>query len=240
MKNRLFFFGSWASAPGRRRPPRPLPPTAAERAGDFTASNPAPNDPLNNNQPFPGRIIPQTRLDPVALKLLEKASLPNDPSGRLSVLASSPSTGDNAIGKFDYMASTKDRLNFRYYFDYRRGVDAFPVLDSPGWILGGYAPNRDATEVQSYALNHLGPGRQICWCPPAGRSLARPLPARIPCARALRIWARKTSSTPPARPVYRKSLSTAASAPRRAKTATGPEIPTISRRTGRGFAVDMS
>lgn len=156
LHNRLFFFGSYQGNRVRQESSATsaFPPTAAERAGDFSNSNPAPEDPLTG-QPFPNRMIPRSRMDPVALKLLEKIPLPNDPSGRLSVLAASPTTADNVVGKFDYTASTNDRLNFRYYFDYRRGINAFPVLDSPSSNIGGYAPNIDGAEVRSYSASHV-------------------------------------------------------------------------------------
>jgi len=41
-------------------------------------------DPKNNNQPFPGNVIPTDRLNPIALKMLSFYPLPNVPGAALS------------------------------------------------------------------------------------------------------------------------------------------------------------
>ena len=155
VKNRLFYFGSYQGIRTRQdaSSSSAFPPTAAERGGDFGSSNPAPMDPLNN-QPFPGRAIPTSRFDPVAVKLLDKIPLPNDPTGRLAALSPTPTSGDNVIGKFDWAATQKNRLSFRYYFDYVRGVMAFPVVVSPGSNIPGYSPSPSSTDIQSTTLNY--------------------------------------------------------------------------------------
>lgn len=156
LKNRLFYFGSYQGIRTRQEQSATsaFPPTSAERAGNFSASNPAPVDPLNG-QPFPGRMIPQSRFDPVAVKLLAKIPLPNDPSGRLSALSPTPTTGDNVVGKFDYSLKQKDRLSFRYYFDYLRGMSAFPVVVSPGSNIPGYSPSPNSDDIKAFTLTHL-------------------------------------------------------------------------------------
>src|SRR5262249_18493364 len=155
LRNRLFYFGSYQGIRTRQdqSASSAFPPTAAERKGDFSASNPAPMDPLNN-QPFSGRLIPANRFDPVAVKLLDRIPLPNDASGRLSALSPTPTTGDNVVGKVDWTASQKSRLSFRYYFDYVRGVMAFPVVVSPGSNIPGYSPSPSSTDIQSTTLNY--------------------------------------------------------------------------------------
>ncbi len=58
-------------------------PPAALRNGDFSGVTNAQGnlisilDFVNNNQPFPGNIIPQSRLDPVALQAMSAIPLPN-------------------------------------------------------------------------------------------------------------------------------------------------------------------
>jgi trimeric autotransporter adhesin len=54
-----------------------LMPTAAEREGDFSALPTPILDPLNHGAPFPGNMIPATRLSPQALALLNLYPLPN-------------------------------------------------------------------------------------------------------------------------------------------------------------------
>ncbi len=155
LKNRLFYFGSFQGVRARREASATsaFPPTAAERRGDFSASNPAPNDP-STGQPFAGRQIPVSRFDPVAVKLLDKYPLPNSPDGRLSALSATPTTTDNLLGKFDFTATDKDRVSFRYYFDYARGLDAFPVVVSPGSNIPDYSPSPTSTDINSFAVNY--------------------------------------------------------------------------------------
>ncbi|MGH8246190.1 MAG: TonB-dependent receptor domain-containing protein, partial [Gammaproteobacteria bacterium] len=155
IKNRLFYFGAFQGIRTRQEASASsaFPPTAAERRGDFSASNPAPIDPTNG-QPFPGRTIPTSRFDPVAVKLLDKIPLPNDPSGRLAGLTPTPTSGENVIGKFDFAATQKDRLSLRYYFDYIRGVMAYPVVVSPGSNIPGYSPSPSSTDIQGITVNY--------------------------------------------------------------------------------------
>src|SRR5262249_23216321 len=58
-------------------------PSLKMRTGDFSEllGTTTITDPLNNNQPFPGNIIPPSRIHPVALKMLEFEPLPNTGSG---------------------------------------------------------------------------------------------------------------------------------------------------------------
>lgn len=52
-------------------------PTAAQRAGDFRGASPAVVDPANGNVAFPGGVIPSSRFDPNAVKLINLYPLPN-------------------------------------------------------------------------------------------------------------------------------------------------------------------
>ncbi|MCA1616199.1 MAG: carboxypeptidase regulatory-like domain-containing protein, partial [Acidobacteria bacterium] len=91
-KDRIFFFWSeeWRRERRGTGPLRARVPTAAERVGNFSgpltgcAPNPdgtypcRPRDPLTG-QFFPGGIIPQNRLSPVGLALMNIFPLPNNP-----------------------------------------------------------------------------------------------------------------------------------------------------------------
>lgn len=153
LKNKFFFFASYQGQRIRQdsSATSAFPPTAAERSGDFSASRPAPVDPLTK-LPFPGAQIPRNRFDPVAMKLLDRVPTPNNPAtGGLSVLLATPSTGDNVLGRFDYSVGTSDRISVRYYFDYQRGVTAFPL----GTNITGYSPAANSDEVKSVSATHL-------------------------------------------------------------------------------------
>ncbi len=78
--NKSFFFYSFETTRGSQvlsnlNSTVPLP---VWRAGDFTAESTAIRDPFDNNSPFPGKRIPTTRLNPVALKIQNRFyPLPN-------------------------------------------------------------------------------------------------------------------------------------------------------------------
>ena len=103
VKDRVFFFWSEEWRRERRGTPlRALVPTAEERVGNFSGAltGGRPYDPLTcvpnadgvrfsstTCQPFPGNRIPQARLSPVGLALMNVFPLPNsvdDPTGRLT------------------------------------------------------------------------------------------------------------------------------------------------------------
>src|SRR5262249_4981476 len=75
-KDRTFFFVSYHGTRSRSSPgstPAAVP-SAAERAGDFSASPRKiydPNAPPDRPQPFSGNLIPRDRLDPVAQQFLQ-------------------------------------------------------------------------------------------------------------------------------------------------------------------------
>jgi hypothetical protein len=79
-KNRLFFMSNYEGFRLRNQTQTVYSTApAAMRTGDFSQLLPGTliRDPLNNNQPFPGNIIPKARLDPIALGLLEFFPQPN-------------------------------------------------------------------------------------------------------------------------------------------------------------------
>jgi len=106
-KNKLFAFLSYE---GLRIRPAALmngsyPLTAAERQGDFSNDllTKVITDPLSGT-PFPNNQIPQSRIDPVAAKVLSGGfmPLPNGPNGQYSVLWPLPETNDQGLARVDY------------------------------------------------------------------------------------------------------------------------------------------
>jgi Carboxypeptidase regulatory-like domain/TonB dependent receptor-like, beta-barrel len=84
IKDKLFFFGGWeghySTSPSTKTG---TVPTAAMRAGDFSAFGTTIYDPATGNPdgtgrtPFPNNTIPANRMDPIALQLQERLPLPN-------------------------------------------------------------------------------------------------------------------------------------------------------------------
>ncbi len=72
-------------------------PTAAERSGDFAGSGLTAIDFLGGGLPFPGNIIPTSRLDPTAISALQSVPQPNNGQGAPigMVTFSTPITGSH-------------------------------------------------------------------------------------------------------------------------------------------------
>jgi hypothetical protein len=125
-------------------------PTAAEREGDFSSLlalgpayqlyDPATTTPAGNGlferSPFPGNIIPPSRLDPVAMKLLNYWELPNTPGtvdGRNNFVRNSPNNEPVWQGVFRMDRAFSHRNNFFASGTFEHGeADGFdPFYDSP-------------------------------------------------------------------------------------------------------------
>ncbi len=151
VKNRTFFFGSYQGT--RIRESRvvtgAVPPTARERAGDFSASARKPTDPLTG-QPFPNGQIPSDRFDTTAVNLMnEYVPFGNTPSGAYTALSPVPSNGDQWLLRVDHNFSDNNNLNFRFFRDFTDDANA----------ASNIAPNFDMVNprwfhVVNYALNN--------------------------------------------------------------------------------------
>lgn len=83
-QNKLFYFLSYEGTRQKRNVPRTVSvPSAAVRQGDFSATGTTIYDPATGSAdgsgrtPFPGSVIPATRISPVAQKLLSYMPMPN-------------------------------------------------------------------------------------------------------------------------------------------------------------------
>jgi len=122
-KDKTFFFFNYEGA--RRRDGSTISdtivPYPAEINGDFSARRGFTlTDPLTR-QPFPGNIIPTSRIDPVAQEFARTYPAPNisfDPSRAAGpdfiTNVSDALTQDFLIGRLDHSFSEKDRLYVRY------------------------------------------------------------------------------------------------------------------------------
>ena len=86
VRNKVFFFGSYQGTFDKQLAQRfGTVPTAAMRDGDFSASPTPIYDPNTGTATgagrtaFAGNIIPRSRMDPIALRLIETLPLPNQP-----------------------------------------------------------------------------------------------------------------------------------------------------------------
>ena len=100
-------------------------PTPQEKSGHFVETI---VDPLTG-QPFPNQSIPQNRMDPITLKLLQFYPEPNtDPARGFNFTSSFPGSGDNDLNqvlvKLDFKTTEESRWSGRFLSDY--GRIAFP------------------------------------------------------------------------------------------------------------------
>jgi outer membrane receptor protein involved in Fe transport len=134
-KDKTFFFFNWEdgyAAVGSTPAYRIVPP-AAIRTGDFSAIKNARTgasiavlDP-SAGAPFPGNLIPQSRLSPQATTFLQFVPQPNTVNGAFNYLSnpfSAVSYQRNYTPRIDHNFSTHDILSGRYLFNdtYEAGI----------------------------------------------------------------------------------------------------------------------
>jgi hypothetical protein len=138
--NRTFFFVNYD---GTRQVQRGVAtatvPTAAQRAGDLSSFSGAILDPFTHT-PFPGNIIPASRITQVAQNLLAYWPLPNT-TGRTNYYSSPPATNnfDTGVVKIDHRFSDYDSIYGRYSINHH---DAFNAGAAP--LAGGSRANEGA------------------------------------------------------------------------------------------------
>lgn len=123
LKDRTFFFVNYEGA--RRRDgvniSNIIVPHVPERSGNFSnRTDIAVLDPLTA-QPFPGNIIPQSRIDPISRQLVDLypvANLPSDitraPSANFAANLSDKLTQDYLTMRIDHAIGNNDRIFGRY------------------------------------------------------------------------------------------------------------------------------
>jgi len=151
-KNKLFFFSDYLKTMDHEGNTNQTSiPSLPYRAGDFSADathivyDPAsaPDSNLNGagRTPFPGNIIPASRINPVSAKIFSLMPGPNEAFGALTqtnnyfVLLPFQKTTDHIDSKVDYQITDKDRFSVR--FSYEKPV----IFQAPqyGPQLGGPA-----------------------------------------------------------------------------------------------------
>lgn len=119
--------------------------TPKMRQGDFSEVAAALNDPRGSV--FPGAVIPEDRLSPQALRLLEFMPLPNAPGtvDNFININSTQNDWDQLITRVDENVSTDIRLSVRY--SYLNGRPSQTSLDPYG---GAFTPNEQTNFLVGY------------------------------------------------------------------------------------------
>lgn len=148
IRDKLFFFGDYqGSRDHLGQVNRGTLPSTNFRTGDLSGGNVNIYDPLtgaangSGRTMFPGGIIPQNRISPIARRILGFLPDPNlggVPEGQLNYLQNSVriKSLDQADSKIDWVISSNDRLTGRYSIQ-QANVDD-PGLFGPGGIYGGF------------------------------------------------------------------------------------------------------
>jgi outer membrane receptor protein involved in Fe transport len=139
-RDRTFFMVDYeANRASRESPGTNIVLTPAQRQGDFSATTTVIRDPLTN-QPFPGNIIPQNRLNPVSVNLINTyMPLPNTTgSVNYTGVTVGRLTMDQGIARIDQYFSGRDQLFFHYIYSRRD----FPNVDlNPNFYYNSTFPN---------------------------------------------------------------------------------------------------
>ncbi|MGH9339524.1 MAG: hypothetical protein ACRD1R_08030, partial [Acidobacteriota bacterium] len=127
VRDRTFFFGAYEGLRVRDGVTRRLTvPPPEWREGDFSGQNRVIRDPVSGD-PFPGKIIPADRINPISHTLLDRFyPLPNDPSGFFVLQQSVSTDGDKAMIRLDQVISDSNTLYGRYIYQDSDRLDPDP------------------------------------------------------------------------------------------------------------------
>src|SRR5262245_17250239 len=118
VRNKTFFFFSWQGTQIRSLPSSltTTAATAAQRSGHFSNFLPRQFVDPSNNQPIPGNIIPASRLDPIALKVLEFIPVATEASGLVRYQRADKQTDNQYLARIDHQFSANHQLSGRYFY----------------------------------------------------------------------------------------------------------------------------
>lgn len=150
VRDRTFFFGSWQGTQVRSLPASltSVVATGPQRQGNFSSFRQQLTDPVAANQPFAGNIIPTSRLDPIALKVLQVIPTAQAADGLLLYQRGDKQTDNQYLTRVDHVFSTRHQISGRYFFDELK-IPA--IVDSSNLLTA--LPDR-RWQSQSAVFNH--------------------------------------------------------------------------------------
>jgi hypothetical protein len=162
IKNKLFFFSDWERTE-RRLAASALRtvPTVALRNGDFNGTGTIVYDPGSGaadgsaRGPYPGNVIPQSKLDPAAVYLAKLIPLPNQtnvfPNNYLAI-GNYSLVRDNVDVKINYIPSDKSQIFGRYSISPSAVFDPPALGAAGGDAINGGQPGTAPGLIQSTAI----------------------------------------------------------------------------------------
>ncbi len=168
IKNRTFFFGDYLRISDHSaNNDRLTVPIAAQRTGDLSGSattiyDPNTGDPNTGvgRTPFPGNVIPPSRINPVSAKILSLVPLPNLPSAGLNqnYFVNSPfyRNTDQFDVKVDHNQTDNDRFSVRLSFSRPVTADAsvYGIYGGPRGVGGSGFEGTGIQNTYSGAINY--------------------------------------------------------------------------------------
>jgi hypothetical protein len=156
VKDKTFFMVGWESQRDvRQAAGTNITLTPEQRRGDFSAVSGRITDPFTGD-PFPGNIIPTSRLNPVSVNLANTyLPLPNQSGAVNYAFLSQPTTNwDQALTRWDHRYSDKDQVAGHYMLQsYRRPVvGAIPVFRSEADYLN---QNVSVQQIHTFSPTRL-------------------------------------------------------------------------------------
>ncbi|HJW75846.1 MAG TPA: carboxypeptidase regulatory-like domain-containing protein, partial [Thermoleophilia bacterium] len=147
VKDKAFFFVDYEGTRITKGVTRIInTPTLDQRAGIFTSPV---RDPLTG-QPFPGNVIPASRIDPVAKAIFDLMPAPNTPGANNYTRPDAQVTddADRFLGRVDLRLSGSDNIFARYIYTTRQRV-------LPGY-LGGIIDGTSSSALGDQSMKSHG------------------------------------------------------------------------------------
>jgi hypothetical protein len=151
-RDRTFFFFNYEGFRRRQAVTRATQvATPKMRAGDFTEFAANINDPMTG-VPFPGKIVPQSRLNSVTQRLGQLWPLPNQPGTGVNLIenVSMPEDVDRSSFRIDHRLSARDQLSGTVMFGY---LGPNPAVGNVS-TFGGYSEIGEHNTNSSLSLHH--------------------------------------------------------------------------------------
>ena len=136
-ESRMFFFGGLQISRNRQRPSdsTAFVPTAAMRAGDFTAAAAAECNAgraLTLPLPFVDNRVNPASFNPVALRVLQMLPVATDPCGRITYAVPDNNDEQQIVSRLDWQATKNQRFFGRYFV---ANYDRAPAYDGENLLL---------------------------------------------------------------------------------------------------------
>lgn len=143
-RDKTFFMLSYEGIrSAQQRPGTGVVLTPEMRRGDFSGVTQRITDPLANNTPFPNNVIPQSRLNPVSVSLVNQyMPLPNLPGTvNYAGYTGERADQDQFMARIDRQFSSRDQVSGHYIFQDR----SFPTTNfNPNFSLDRQFKNQSA------------------------------------------------------------------------------------------------